>query len=138
PVVVRFYFVTHVVALHLLGGFLPRDMVKLCKAAPPSYLRLQALLAGEVQAVTLTEPHISLAGKLGCRVICSAFYHGTEVASERVDAETYGAFNRAVREAVRRINANKSAYMHYFIDYHVKRGETDVALLKVSDLREGR
>ena len=28
--------------------------------------------------------------------------------------------------------------MHYFIDYHVKRGETDVALLKVSDLREGR
>src|SRR5262249_15843471 len=47
-------------------------------------------------------------------------------------------FNRAVREAVRRINANKSAYMHYFIDYHVKRGETDVAKLKVSDLRESR
>ena len=28
--------------------------------------------------------------------------------------------------------------MHYFIDYHVKRGETDVGLLKVSDLRESR
>jgi hypothetical protein len=28
--------------------------------------------------------------------------------------------------------------MHYFIDYHVQRGEKDVALLKVSDLREGR
>jgi NitT/TauT family transport system substrate-binding protein len=138
PVGAPFYFGTHYVALHLLGGFLPRDMVKLCKAAPPSYLRLQALLAGEVQAVTLTEPHISLAEKLGCRIICSAFYHGTEVASERVDAETYGAFNRAVREAVRRIGANKSAYMHYFIDYHVKRGETNVALLKVSDLRESR
>jgi len=27
------------------------------------------------------------------------------VASDRVDAETYAAFNRAVREAVRRINA---------------------------------
>jgi NitT/TauT family transport system substrate-binding protein len=138
PVAVPFYFGTHYVALHLLGGFLPRDMVKLCSAAPPSYLRLQALLAGEVQAVTLTEPHISLAEKLGCRIICTAFYHGTEVASDRVDADTYTAFNRAVREAVRRINANKSAYMHYFIDYHVKRGETDVAKLEVSDLPESR
>ena len=51
-------------------------------------------------------------------MICSAFYHGTEVASDKVDAETYAAFNRAVREAVRRINANKGAYLHYFIDYH--------------------
>ena len=54
PVGVPFYFGTHYVALHLLGGFLPRDMVKLCKAPPPSYLRLQALLSGEVQAVTAT------------------------------------------------------------------------------------
>jgi NitT/TauT family transport system substrate-binding protein len=138
PVGVPFYFGTHYVALHLLGGFLPRDMVKLCKAPPPSYLRLQALLSGEVQAVTLTEPHITLAEKLGCRIVCSSLYHGTEVASDRVDAETYAAFNRAVREAVRRINANKSSYMRYFIDYHVKRGETDVALLKVSDLPESR
>jgi NitT/TauT family transport system substrate-binding protein len=135
---VPFYFGSHYVALHLLQGFLPRDKVKLCSAPSRSYFRLQALLAGEVQATTLTEPHVSLAEKLGCRIVCSSFFHGTEVASDRVDAETYGAFNRAVREAVRRINANKSAYMHYFIDYHVKRGETDVALLKVSDLRESR
>ena len=100
PVGVPFYFGTHYVALHLLGGFLPREMVKLCSASPSSYQRLQALVAGDVQAVTLTEPHISLAEKLGCRIICSSFYHGTEVASDRVDAETYAAFNRAVREAV--------------------------------------
>jgi NitT/TauT family transport system substrate-binding protein len=122
----------------MLQGFVPRDMVKLCSAPSRSYFRLQALLAGEVQATTLTEPHVSLAEKLGCRIVCSSFFHGTEVASDRVDAETYGAFNRAVREAVKRINADKSAYMHYFIDYHVKRGETDVAKLTVSDLREGR
>src|SRR5262249_1803366 len=75
--------------------------------------------------------------KLGCRIICEAFFHGTEVASARVDAETYAGFNRAVREAVRRINANKSAYLHYFIDYH---GRTDpqVAALKAEDLRESR
>jgi hypothetical protein len=69
--------------------------------------------------------------------VVAAFHHGTEVASERVDAETYSAFNRAVREAVRRINANKSAYMHYFIDYY-KDKDPEIAKLKVSDLRESR
>src|SRR5262250_2985089 len=135
---VPFYAGTHYLALHLLEGFLPRERIRLCSAPSGSRNRYKSMMSGEVDATTLTEPYISLAEKNGCRVICSAFYHGTEVASDRVDGETYAAFNRAVREAVRRINANKSAYMHYFIDYHVKRGETDVALLKVSDLRESR
>ena len=134
---VPFYFGTHYIALHMLEGFVPRDMIKLCSAPNGSRYRLAGLLAGEFAATTLTEPHITLAEKKGCRIICSAFFHGTEVASDRVGGETYAAFNRAVREAVRRINANKSAYMHYFIDYH---GKTDpeVAALKVADLRESR
>ena len=134
---VPFYFGTHYIALHMLDGFVPRDRIKLCSAPNGSRWRLAALMNGEVDAVTLTEPHISLAEKKGCRIICSAFFHGTEVAAASVDADTYAAFNRAVREAVRRINANKAAYMHYFIDYH---GKTDpeVAALKVSDLNEGR
>ena len=134
---VPFYFGTHYIAIHMLQGFVRREEIKLCFAPNGSRYRLDALLRGEVDAVTLTEPHITLAEKKGCRTICSAFFHGTEVASDRVDAETYAAFNRAVREAVRRINANKRAYLHYFIDYH---GKTDpeVAALKVEDLREGR
>ena len=59
------------------------------------------------------------------------------MASDRVDADTYAAFNRAVREAVRRINANKRAYLHYFIDYHAKT-DPEIAALKVEDLRESR
>jgi len=134
---VPFYFGTHYIAIHMLEGFLRRDEIKLCSAPNGSRYRLDAVMNGEIDAATLTEPHITLAEKKGCRTICSAFFHGTEVASERVDAETYAAFNRAVREAVRRINANKRAYLHYFIDYH---GKTDpeVAALKVDDLREGR
>ena len=115
-----FYFGTHYIALHMLEGFLPREEIKLCRAPNGSRYRFDALMKGEIDATTLTEPYITLAEKKGCRIICSAFFHGTEVASDRVDAETYAAFNRAVREAVRRINANKSAYMHYFIDYHGK------------------
>src|SRR5947208_4520170 len=134
---VPFYFGTHYIALHMLEGFLPRDMIKLCRAPNGSRYRLDALMRGEVDATTLTEPHITLAEKKGCRTICSAFFHGTEVASDRVAAETYAAFNRAVREAVRRINANKRAYMHYFIDYYAKK-DPEIAALRVEDLRESR
>jgi NitT/TauT family transport system substrate-binding protein len=134
---VPFYFGTHYIALHMLEGFVPRHMIKLCSASNGSRYRLESLLRGEVDAVTLTEPHITLAEKKGCRIICSAFFHGTEVASDRVDPETYAAFNRAVREAVRRINANKRGYLHYFIDYH-KAKDPEIGMLSVEDLREGR
>jgi len=134
---VPFYFGTHYIALHMLQGFVRREEIRLCSAPNGSRYRLAALLNGEVDAVTLTEPHITLAEKKGCRLVCSAFFHGTEVASDRVDAETYAAFNRAVREAVRRINANKRAYLHYFIAYHGK-SDPEVAALEVEDLRESR
>jgi NitT/TauT family transport system substrate-binding protein len=134
---VPFYFGTHYIVMHMLQGFLRREEIKLCNAPNGSRYRLNALLEGKVDAVTLTEPHVTLAEKKGCRIICTAFFHGTEVASERVDAETYAAFNRAVREAVRRINANKRGYLHYFIDYH-GRTDPEVAALKIEDLRESR
>src|ERR1700704_6771217 len=127
---VPFYAGTHYLALHMLEGFLPRDQIKVCAAPSGSRNRFNLMMKGEIEATTLTEPYITLAEKKGCRVICSAFFHGTEVASDKVDAETYAAFNRAVREAVRRINANKSAYMRYFIDYHKKR-DPEIGTLKV-------
>jgi NitT/TauT family transport system substrate-binding protein len=134
---VPFYFGTHYMTLHLLEGFLKRDEIKICHAPNGSKHRFAALMNGDVEATTLTEPHITLAEKRGCRAVAAAFYHGTEVASDRVDADTYAAFNRAVREAVRRINANKRAYLHYFIDYYAKK-EPEVAALKVEDLTESR
>jgi NitT/TauT family transport system substrate-binding protein len=134
---VPFYFGTHYIALHMLEGFMPRDMIKLCRAPNGSRFRLDAMLRGDVEATTLTEPHVTLAEKKGCRVICSAFFHGTEVASERIDVETYAAFARAVREAVRRINADKRKYLAYFIDYHKAR-DPEIGMLTLDDLRESR
>jgi NitT/TauT family transport system substrate-binding protein len=134
---VPFYAGTHYLALHLLEGFLPRDQIKVCAAPNGSRNRFNLMMKGGIEATTLTEPYITLAEKKGCRTICSAFYHGTEVASDRVDAETYAAFNRAVREAVRRINANKKAYLHYFIDYH-KGKDPEIGTLKPEDIRESR
>lgn len=134
---VPFYFGTHYLALHMLEGFLPRDQIKVCRAPNGSRYRFDAMMKGEIEATTLTEPYATLAEKKGCRLICEAFYHGTEVASDKVDAATYGAFNRAVREAVRRINANKAAYLHYFIDYH-KAKDPEIALLRPQDIRASR
>jgi NitT/TauT family transport system substrate-binding protein len=131
---VPFYFGTHYLALHMLEGFLPRQEIKVCRAPNGSRYRYDAMMRGEIEATTLTEPYATLAEKKGCRLICEAFYHGTEVASDRVDAETYAAFNRAVREAVRRINANKRAYRRYFIEYHSK--DPEIAALKPEDIRE--
>lgn len=136
-VAVPFFFGTHYLTLHMLEGFLTRDLIKLCRAPNGSRYRFDAMMKGEIDATTLTEPYVSLAEKKGCRLICTAFYTGTEVASERVDEETYAAFNRAVRKAVRRINADKSAYMHYFIDYH-KEKDPEIGQLTVDDLRPSR
>ena len=58
----------------------------------------------------------TVADKAGCRVIVQAFYNGTDVATPEIDAETYAAINRALSQAVRRLNADKRAYVHYFID----------------------
>jgi len=134
---VPFYAGTHYLALHMLEGFLPRELINVCRAPSGSRNRFNLMMKGALEATTLTEPYVTLAEKKGCRTITSALFHGTEVASDRVDAETYAAFNRAVREAVRRINANKAAYMHYFIDYHKTR-DPEIGTLKVEDLRESR
>src|SRR6185295_11004195 len=129
---VPFYFGTHYLALHMLEGFVPRDMIKVCSVPHGSRYRLDLLMKGDIDATTLTEPYITLAEKKGCRVVCSAFYHGTEVASDKVDAETYAAFNRAVREAVQRVNANKTKYTSYFIEYHKK--DPEIAALQPTDI----
>jgi NitT/TauT family transport system substrate-binding protein len=134
---VPFYAGTHYLALHMLEGFLPRDQINLCRCPTGSRNRFNLMMKGEIEATTLTEPYISLAEKKGCRVICSAFYHGTEVASDRVEAETYKAFNRAIREAVRRINADKPKYLRYFIDYHKTR-DLEIGTLTPDDLRASR
>ena len=105
---VPMYSGTHYLCLQMLEGFVPRDLIKIGRVPNGSNYRFKMLMDKTIEATTLTEPYISLAEKMGCRVVISAFHHGTDVASERVDAETYAAFNRAIREAVRRIMANKA------------------------------
>jgi len=134
---VPFYFGTHYLALHMLEGFLTREQIVVCSVPDGSRYRLDLLMRREIEGTTLTEPYVTLAEKKGCRVVCSAFYHGTQVGTEKIDVETMRAYNRAVGEAVRRINANKRKYLQYFIDYH-KAKDPEIGTLTVDDLRESR
>ena len=134
---VPFYFGTHYLALHMLEGFLTRDQIVVCSVPHGSRFRFDLLMKGEIEGTTLTEPYVSLAEKKGCRLVCSAFYHGTQVGTDQIDAETMSAYNRAVAEAVRRINADKRGYLHYFIDYHKAR-DPEIGTLTVDDMRESR
>jgi NitT/TauT family transport system substrate-binding protein len=108
-----------------------------CSVPHGSRFRFDLLMKGEIDATTMTEPYVSLAEKKGCRVVCSALYHGTQVGTDAIDAETMSAYNRAVTEAVRRIKANKRRYLQYFIDYH-KAKDPEIGTLTVDDLRESR
>ena len=134
---VPYYFGTHYLTMQMLDGFMPRDMIKTCRAPNGSAARYEAMRNHEVAATTLTEPYISLAEKAGCRIVCEALFHGTEVVSDAVDADTYAAFNRAVREAVRRINADKRSYIHYFLDHHNGQHE-GLEALTIDDFRLSR
>lgn len=118
-VAVPYFFGTHYLTYQMLEGFLPRDLIRTCRAPNGSAARFDALMNGEVDATTLTEPYLTLAEKQGCRIVIESMYHGTEVAADTVDAETYAAFNRAVKKAVRLINSDKKRFVRYFIDRHI-------------------
>jgi NitT/TauT family transport system substrate-binding protein len=114
-IAVPFHAGTHYLTLQLLEGFVPRDMIKLVSSGRPSE-RYRAMMNGIVDACSVREPWITVAEKNGCRLIVQGFYHGTDTATPEISAEAYAAINRALSDAVRRINANKRAYLHYFID----------------------
>ncbi|MBI2986624.1 MAG: ABC transporter substrate-binding protein [Deltaproteobacteria bacterium] len=114
-IAVPFHAGTHYLTLQLLEGFLPRDLIRVVSSGRPSE-RYRAMMSRTVDACSVREPWITVAEKNGCRIILQGFYNGTDTASPEIDAETYAAINRALSEAVRRINADKRAYLHYFID----------------------
>jgi NitT/TauT family transport system substrate-binding protein len=133
---VPYYNGTHYLALQLLEGFLPRHEIRTCQAPLMARDRYRALMRRELDATTVVEPYITVAEKAGCRVLVEAGFHGTEVASGELDAATYAAFKRAVRQAIQRINGDKRWYAGYFIEYH--RDDPEVAALTVHDFSLSR
>ncbi len=122
--------------LQMLEGAMPREAITTCAAVTSPAERFAGLMRGDFAATVLQEPWITVAEKAGCRLVSTTFFHGTWVADHRVSAEAYAAFLRAVSRAVQRINADKRAYVSYYIrDFP---GYPEVEALKPEDFNLGR
>ena len=115
PVALDYGNGTAYAGLLMLEGAMPRTAINTRAATTHGGERLAAVMRGEVEATVLQEPWITVAEKLGCRLVSTTFFHGTWVAAPGVSPETYAAFLRAVTRAVRRINADKRRYVSYFL-----------------------
>jgi ABC-type nitrate/sulfonate/bicarbonate transport system substrate-binding protein len=122
--------------LQMLEGAVPRAAIKTCGFDASPARRYAALMAGEFEATVLQEPWITVAEKAGCRLISTTFFYGTWVADAAVQSDTYTAFIRASTAAVRRINAEKRSYLHYFTREYLDYAE--VAALTPDDFTLGR
>lgn len=111
---VRFHRGSHYTALQLLEGYLKPEEIKVVHLSTQQ--AYEAVRNGELDAVTLMEPWITLAEKEGFQQIAEAHYLGAEIASSEVDADSWQKIDRAIRSAVQLINADKKKYVHYLID----------------------
>jgi NitT/TauT family transport system substrate-binding protein len=113
-VAVNFHAGSHYITLAMLAGSMPKEDVKVVHIGVPNQ-RFKALLEGRIEAAALMEPWISVAEKLGLKVICEQFYNGLEVADTSVDPETFTALHRAHIRAVDKINADITPYLHHLV-----------------------
>jgi len=111
---VRFHAGSHYATLQQLEGFLERDEIKTVHMSIRD--AYEAVRSGELAAVSLMDPWITLAEKEGFQKIIETHYVGSEIAADGVDPEAWELAHRALAEAVRRINADKRKYLHYLID----------------------
>lgn len=114
PVGVQFHQGSHYATIAMLEGFLRREEIQMIHAGPVEE-RYAALERGDIQAATLMEPWITLAEKNGCKKIIETFYLGVENVAFDLPPEVFQGLMRAVRKAVKHINADKKRYLPYLL-----------------------
>ena len=115
PIGVNMHHGSHYVAIQSLEGFLEPQEIKIVNAGGPEK-RFEDLRQGRIDAVAIMEPWVTVAEKLGYKIIVEAHYAGLEVASPDLDAETFAAINRAISKAAKKLTANPYPYLHYLIE----------------------
>jgi len=130
PVAVSPFNGSHFTTLKLLEGFLKRDQIKTTNAGTMKE-RLDALARGEVAAVSLMEPWISIAETRGMRVVMESHSTRSEAAGDELDGPTLARMFRAEAAAAAAIDKDPGRYARYLID-EVK------GLLEVKDLKLAR
>jgi NitT/TauT family transport system substrate-binding protein len=105
---------SHFTMLKMLEGFLEPQHIRTTNAGTMKK-RLEALYKGEVAAVVLMEPWISVAQKDGLRVLIESHSTRSEAASDDVNGPTLAAMFRAQARAVELIERDPIPFIHYLV-----------------------
>jgi NitT/TauT family transport system substrate-binding protein len=130
---VNFHHGSHYIGIQTLEGFLRKEEINVVHLGGPKE-RFEALRDGKVDAAAVMEPWITVAEKLGYKLIAEAFYVGAEIADPNLDPDTFTAIQRAVIKAVHKINQDPKPYLHYLIADVPE----DIVHLDPSDFRRDR
>ena len=105
---------SHFTMLKMLEGFLEPTHIKTTNAGSMQK-RLEALSTGQVAAVVLMEPWISVAQRDGRRILIESHSTRSEAASDDVDGPTLAAMFRAQARAVELIEKDPTPFVHYLV-----------------------
>ena len=114
PIAVTPYNGSNFTTLKMMEGFLQREHIETVNAGTMPE-RLEALRRGDVTAVNLSEPWISVAHKQGFRILIEAHSSRSEAASDDLDGPTLAAMFRAEARAADLLNQDPSPYIHYLV-----------------------
>lgn len=105
---------SHFTTLKMMEGFLAQEHIKTTNVGTMPK-RLEALRQGKVGAVSLMEPWISVAQKMGLRILIESHSTRSEAASDDLDGETLKKMFRAQARAVEVLEKDPRPFIHYFI-----------------------
>jgi NitT/TauT family transport system substrate-binding protein len=105
---------SHFTTLKMMEGFLTPEHIKTTGAGSMPK-RIEALQQGRVAAVTLMEPWISVAQKMGLRILIESHSTRSEAAGNDLDGPTLAKMFRAQARAVKELEKDPTPYLHYFI-----------------------
>ncbi len=105
---------SHFTTLKIMEGFLPKEHVKTTTAGSMPK-RIEALREGKVAAVSLMEPWISYAQKLGLRILVESHSTRAEAAGDDLDGKTLAAMFRAQARACEVLDKDPRPYVKYLV-----------------------
>ncbi len=115
PIAVSPFNGSHFTMLKMLEGFLNRDQIKWVNAGTHEE-RVKALRNGEIAAVSLMEPWISVAEKEGLLVSIESHSTRSEAAGDELDGPTLRKMFRAEAEAAQAIQNDPGKFAHYLVE----------------------
>ena len=101
--------------LKMMEGFCTPEHVKRVNAGS-MLKRLEALKTGEVAAVSVMEPWISVAQKWGLRILIESHSTRSEASSDELDGPTLKKLFNAQARAVEVIEKDPTPFAHYLTD----------------------